>query len=257
MLDAEKYADGPGAETGGEQKRQPPTSLPVLLVMHQLHSTAGHVGRLLQQRGVPLDVRRPRFGERLPPTLEGHAGAVIFGGPMSANDDEDYLRQEMKLVSTALREERPFLGLCLGGQMLAKELGAKVALDPEDHVEIGYFPVEPCDGIEIGGEWPGQFYQWHREGFDLPAGAKLLARSDGRFENQAFQYGRAAFGTQFHPEISYALVSRWSAWNEEKLLLPGAWPRRRQLEDHIVQAPRVLRWLDQFLGEWLALGKKR
>src|SRR6187549_305659 len=99
---------------------------PVLIVLHQEHSTPGRVGLRLAARGHGLDIRRPRFGDPLPETLAGHAGAVIFGGPMSANDADDYIRVETEWVRVPLREEAPFLGLCLGAQMMARHLGAEV-----------------------------------------------------------------------------------------------------------------------------------
>src|ERR1700726_2535544 len=68
---------------------------PVLIVLHQETSTPGRVGNALRLLGHPLDIRRPRFGDPLPETLDGHAGAVIFGGPMSANDPDDYVRREI------------------------------------------------------------------------------------------------------------------------------------------------------------------
>ena len=76
---------------------------PILMVLHQEHSTPGRVGRLLRERGYALDLRRPRFGDPLPPTLADHAGAVIFGGPMSANDDDDFIHREIDWVGVALR----------------------------------------------------------------------------------------------------------------------------------------------------------
>ena len=68
---------------------------PVLIVLHQEHSTPGRVGHRLTERGHALDIRRPRFGDPLPDTLADHAGAIVFGGPMSSNDDEDYIRREI------------------------------------------------------------------------------------------------------------------------------------------------------------------
>ena len=103
--------------------RRPPKA-PILIVLHQEHSTPGRVGRLLRERGYPLDIRRPRYGDPLPETLAGHAGAVIFGGPMSANDPDDFVKPEIDWIGGAAQGERPFLGLCLGAQMLAKHLGA-------------------------------------------------------------------------------------------------------------------------------------
>src|SRR5882757_10371078 len=76
----------------------PTASLPVLIVLHQETSTPGRVGNALRALGHPLDVRRPRFGDALPETLDEHAGAVIFGGPMSANDGDEYLRREIDWI---------------------------------------------------------------------------------------------------------------------------------------------------------------
>ena len=100
---------------------------PVLVVLHQETSTPGRVGNALRALGHCLDIRRPRFGDSLPETLDAHAGAVIFGGPMSANDSDDYVTREIDWIEVPLREQRPFLGICLGAQMLAKHLGAEVA----------------------------------------------------------------------------------------------------------------------------------
>src|SRR3954454_1153131 len=115
------------------------TNLPVLIILHQESSTPGRVGNALRALGHRLDIRRPRFGDPLPETLAQHAGAVVSGGPMSANDPDDYIRREIDWIEIPLREQRPFLGICLGAQMLAKQLGAKVAPHPEGQVEVGYY----------------------------------------------------------------------------------------------------------------------
>src|ERR1700758_5855935 len=109
--------------------------LPVLIVLHQETSTPGRIGNALRALGYRLDIRRPRFGDPLPETLAGHAGAVIFGGPMSANDPDDYVRAEIEWIKVPLREGKPFLGICLGAQMLARHLGATVAAHPEGAAE--------------------------------------------------------------------------------------------------------------------------
>ncbi|MBN9056457.1 MAG: hypothetical protein J0H80_22430, partial [Rhizobiales bacterium] len=99
---------------------------PVLVVLHQETSSPGRVGQILQAMGLALDIRRPVLGDPLPDTLDHHAGAVVFGGPMSANDDEPYIRREIDWLSVPLGENRPFLGICLGAQMLVKTLGGTV-----------------------------------------------------------------------------------------------------------------------------------
>jgi GMP synthase (glutamine-hydrolysing) len=163
---------------------------PILIILHQEHSTPGRIGHALEQLGYPLDVRRPRFGEALPPTMAEHAGAVIFGGPMSANDSDDFIRREIDWIGVPLRENKPFLGICLGAQRCAKHLGGRVFRHPNGHVEVGYYPVRPtADGLAVVPTWPEYVYQWHREGFDLPTGAELLAESD-IFEVQAIRCGR-------------------------------------------------------------------
>ncbi|WP_198024399.1 hypothetical protein [Mesorhizobium sp. LSHC412B00] len=81
---------------------------------------------MLLEEGFDLDIRRPPLGDSLPETLEGHAGAVVFGGPMSANDEDEFVRRETNWLNVPLKENRPFLGICLGAQMLANHLGGKV-----------------------------------------------------------------------------------------------------------------------------------
>jgi GMP synthase (glutamine-hydrolysing) len=247
-----------------EQRRRPePTGsgagkAPILMVLHQEHSTPGRLGRLLALRGHKLDLRRPRFGDPLPATLADHAGAVIFGGPMSANDEEDFVRREIEWVGVALREGKPLLGLCLGAQMMARHLGARVYAHPEGRAEIGYYPLVPtAEGLslqeDLGVAWPSHVYHWHREGFDCPPCSKTLARGDD-FPTQAIRIGRAAYGFQFHPEVTHAMMCRWTVRGHERLSLPGAQDRSRQIEGRFMHDPAVRIWLDAFLDHWLAAG---
>ena len=77
----------------------------------------------MSRKGFSLDIRKPRFGEPLPETMDEHAGAIIFGGPMSANDPDDFIKAETDWIGVTLKEGAPFLGVCLGAQMLVKHLG--------------------------------------------------------------------------------------------------------------------------------------
>ena len=231
---------------------------PILIVLHQEHSTPGRVGRLLRERGYPLDIRRPRYGDPLPETLAEHAGAVIFGGPMSANDPDDFIKAEINWIGVPLKENKPFLGLCLGAQMLAKHMGARVWAHPEGRAEIGYYPLLPTaagDALSerLGIAWPTHVYHWHREGFDCPTGARTLAAGDD-FPTQAISAGEAAFGLQFHPEVTHAMICRWTVMAEERLALPGAQDRVRQLAGRFQYDPHVSRWLNSFLDHWLGAG---
>ena len=165
-------------------------SKPVLIIVHQEHSSPGRVGQVLAKLGYPLDIRRPRFGDPLPQTMQEHTAAVIFGGPQSANDTDDFIKAETDFIGVPLRANKPYLGDCLGAQMMARHLGGSVWPHPQGHAEVGYYPIRPTEaGLSITPEWPDAVYQWHREGFDLPAGGELLAAGEGAFAIQAFRYG--------------------------------------------------------------------
>ena len=225
--------------------------LPVLIVLHQETSSPGRVGNALRALGHGLDIRLPRFGDPLPETLDAHAGAVILGGPMSANDPDDYVRREIDWIAVPLKEQRPFLGICLGAQMLARHLGARVAPHPEGRVEIGYYPIRAtAAGRRICPHWPDHVYHWHREGFELPSGAELLAEG-GDFPMQAFRLDNA-FGLQFHPDVTYAMMHRWTTRGDSRLELPGARPRHHHFADRAVHDVTERAWLRQFLDDWLA-----
>ena len=223
----------------------------VLVVLHQEHSTPGRVGRLLASRGYRLDMRRPVLGDPLPSDLRDYAGVVIFGGPMSANDERDFIHREMDLIGVALKEDVPYLGLCLGAQLLTRAAGGRVAPHPEGLVEIGYVKVEPT---EAGRDWirsPMKVYQWHREGMDIPSCCELLATND-RYPVQAFRYGANAFGFQFHPEVTLEMKEIWTLKAAERLKMPGAQPRGVHLAMHPLYDPPLDRWINGFLDRWLA-----
>lgn len=225
---------------------------PVLLILHQENSTPGRIGHYLVARGVPLDIRRPRLGDPLPETLEHHTGAVIFGGPQSANDSDDNILQEIDWIKIPLKEQKPFLGVCLGAQMLAKHLGASVGFHPEGKAEVGYYPIRATDAARaVCGDWPEVVYQWHREGFTLPAGAELLAEGD-IFQTQAMRYGPAAYGVQFHAEVTHAMMCRWTTRGHARMELPGAKQRAEHFAERPVYDPAIRTWLSSFLDRWLA-----
>ncbi|MGO9356277.1 MAG: glutamine amidotransferase [Xanthobacteraceae bacterium] len=236
----------------GDRPPPPPaaSSRPVLIVLHQESSSPGRVGNALRAMGFALDIRRPRFGDALPESLEAHAGAVVFGGPMSANDPDDYIRREIDWLAVPLREGRPLLGICLGAQMLARQLGARVAPHPEGRVEVGYYPILPtAAGRAICPGWPEQVYHWHGEGFELPAGCELLAEGHD-FPVQAFRCG-PGYALQFHPDVTYAMLHRWTARGCERLAAPGARRVEEHFRDRAVHDVVERAWLRAFLEGWL------
>ena len=222
----------------------------LLIVLHQENSTPGRLGHALKQRGFALDIRRPCCGDALPATLAEHAGAIIFGGPMSVNEADENVRREIDWIAVPLKEKKPFLGICLGAQMLAHHLGSRVYRHSDGHAEVGYYPIRPTAlGRAVCDPWPEQVYQWHREGFDLPLGAELLAEGDA-FPVQAFRQD-SAYALQFHPDVTHATICRWTTRGHERTLLPGAKPRAAHFADRAVHDPAGRAWLAAFLNHWL------
>ena len=226
---------------------------PILIVLHQEHSTPGRVGLRLADRGYQLDIRRPRFGDALPETLAAHAGAIVFGGPMSVNDSDAYLKQETDWIGVALREGAPFLGLCLGAQMLARHLGAAVGPHADGHIELGWFGLTATEAGRQLTRWPDRVHQFHREGFALPVGATLLAEGAAEtFPNQAFAYGAAAFAIQFHIELTTAMVGRWTQRIGERAKVPGGQAAALHFEGRALHDWKTAAFLETFLDIWLA-----
>lgn len=218
----------------------------LLVVLHQERSTPGRVGERLKARGFALDVRRPALGDPLPDTFANHAGLLVFGGPMSANDDSDFIRAETRLMERALAADLPTLGICLGAQILARALGGQVAPHAEGICEMGYYPLQATAAGAALMPWPGHVYHWHTEGFDVPAGAELLATGTV-FPNQAFRAG-AAYGVQFHPEVTREMMVTWIERGAHRFSRKGAQPGEAHLAGWALHDGAVVSWLDAFLA---------
>jgi GMP synthase (glutamine-hydrolysing) len=224
---------------------------PVLIVLHQAHSNPGRVGQALIARGLTLDIRRHALGDPLPQTMDEHEAAIIFGGPMSANDDLPFIHAEIDWISkVALRSAKPYFGICLGGQMMAKALGAKVYGRDDARVEVGYYPIRPTDAGRGLFDNPQFVYQWHVEGFELPTGAVKLAEGHD-FPVQAMRYGENAYGIQFHPELTTPMMAAWLERAAPRLELPGAQAAELHHKGRAAHDQDLRNWLNRFIDHWL------
>jgi GMP synthase-like glutamine amidotransferase len=184
-----------------------------LVLQHIACEPPGVFEDVLIERGAQIHRVELDEGERLPDWRDVDL-IVAMGGPMSVNDEDEHpwLVEEKRLIREAVQAGVGYWGACLGVQLLASALGARVYAGAVP--EVGVLPVtltdEAMDDPVLGGlprELPS--LQWHGDTFDLPDGAVLLARSPA-YPHQAFRYGRAAYGVQFHVEVTGDIARRWA-----------------------------------------------
>jgi GMP synthase-like glutamine amidotransferase len=173
----------------------------------------GLLGRVVRARGVPIVSAHAWEGDLDGMRAGDFAGIVPLGGSMQSWDEArmPFLGRERELLREAVDEGVPVLGICLGGQLLARALGAEVY--PSERPERGWLTIEATpdaamDPLLAHLREPVGVYQWHLDVFDLPDGAVRLARSD-LSANQAFRYGERAWGLQFHPEVDAPIFAGW------------------------------------------------
>jgi len=224
-----------------------------LFILHQQTSEAGDIANKLKIRGFNFEISRPSLGDSLPTNLNNYSAIVVFGGPMSANDNDEFMKKEIDWIGQVLQSEVPFLGICLGAQILVKYLGCKVEKNPNEFSEIGFYKIQPTEnGIKMF-QSQDVFYQFHTEGFELPSGCELLAKGD-IFTNQAFRY-KNCYGLQFHPEVNIYLHLKWLFLVLIKkphiLFKNGAQNIFYQLWLRIKYNSSISRWLDNFLDNYL------
>lgn len=224
----------------------------ILLIDHPVSQRDDRASVRLTEMGYAVEWCCPGKGEPLPAPSGDHVAAVVYGGAESANDDatHPHVAAELKWIEGWLETGKPYLGFCLGAQLLARVLGARVAPHPDGLYEIGYVPVEAqpaADGLAAG---LPHVYHWHHEGFEVPDGAELLFQGPV-FPNQAYRYRRNVYGLQFHPEVTMAGMGRWMREAAHMLEEPNAHPRERQLADAAKYDAPLSAWLDRFLDRWV------
>ncbi|HET7101528.1 MAG TPA: type 1 glutamine amidotransferase [Terriglobia bacterium] len=175
------------------------------IIQHVVFEGPGAIAEWALERGHSKTFTRQPRGEKLP-ALDTFDFLVVMGGPMSANDDSRFawLAAEKRLIAEAVQRRKAVLGVCLGAQLVAQVLGARVYRNREK--EIGWFPVRLTPEAAASGLFGGlpeemTVLHWHGETFDMPHGAVRLAESVV-CRNQAFELDGRVLGLQFHLEVT-------------------------------------------------------
>ena len=217
----------------------------VLSIVHQPDAASGVFAEAAAEGGHQLDEWLIARDAEPPVPLGSYGAVLVFGGAMHV-DQEDrhgWLRDERLLLRGLAEDGVPLLGVCLGGQLVARALGAHVRRMPGP--EVGWFDVEllpEAAGDPLFGGLPERFssFQWHTYRFELPDGAVPLARNVRCL--QAFRAGRAAWGIQFHAEVTHESVADWArASNPE--------------DDGAVDVAALLAETEERIAGWNAFGK--
>ncbi len=185
----------------------------ILVLQNSPQAPAGIVGQALQDAGARLDTRLVLDGDALPDRLDGYDGILVLGGPMGAHDDDRHpaLADQAALIGRAAADGLPLLGICLGGQLMARAAGARVGR--AETPEIGFVQLDPLPAAAddplfgpLGA--PPPIMELHFDTFATPETAtRLLASAD--CANQAFRWGPGQYALQFHPEVDAGIIGTW------------------------------------------------
>jgi GMP synthase-like glutamine amidotransferase len=204
-----------------------------LVIKHIDVEGPGLIEHCLKQGKIPYRILNLMSSVRFP-RLEGITHIVLLGGPMNVNEEGRYpfLREEDLFIKEAIQRGKAILGICLGAQLIAKALGAKVFKAPVK--EIGWYDVSLT---KIGSQDPlfsdlpktFSVFQWHEDTFEIPKSGKLIATSSP-VSHQAFRYGEKVYGLQFHLEVTEEMIREWVETYEDEFKGPQASPPSSRVE---------------------------
>jgi GMP synthase (glutamine-hydrolysing) len=185
----------------------------LLVFQHVAHETLGSLDPLLRDAGFRIRYVNYSVRPDAKPSLNRYRGLVVLGGPMNCDQVDRYphLRREVEAIQQMIDAGKPVLGICLGSQLIARALGARVRKNPVK--EIGWYDLETTyegrnDPVFGRLGKTQKIFQWHGDTFDIPDHAVRLASSPD-CRNQAFRYGENVYGLQFHLEVDQPMIERW------------------------------------------------
>src|SRR5262245_49760453 len=227
----------------------------VLVFQHDPFEDLGFFAEVLEKQGADYRVIRLFHGEMPEAELKDVGLLMVLGGPMGADEEKSFpfLRWEKRIIRAAIDEAVPVLGISLGAQLIASTLGTQVFHGSVK--EIGWSPISitPYGQMDsLIGYLPenATVFQWHGDGFELPAGAIRLA-SSAHYSTQAFRLGKTVYGLQFHLEVTPPMIERWIDQRSKDLALtPYVFPDKILADTHSY-APTLKYYAERFLSEFV------
>ena len=225
---------------------------PVAVFRHNSSEGPGYFATFLDAHSVPWQLIKIDVGEAVPASIETFSGLCFMGGPMSVNDDLPWIPAALNLIRQAVSHDVPVIGHCLGGQLIAKALGATVSRNPVK--EIGWGRVEIAS--PLAGEWLGdtqsfEAFHWHGETFSLPPGATRLLQS-AYCSNQAYAIGKT-LGMQCHVEMTAEMIHLWNlAWDPENAAPGPSVQRPQEMYERMEERIAAMRAVaDKLYARWI------
>ena len=232
---------------------------PVLILQHLSADGPAYLETWLRRERRPFHVFNTEAGQAFPESISDYAALAVLGGEMSANDPLPSLRAAERLILDAMQTDVPVLGHCLGGQLMARALGAEVAGSPAP--EVGWHAMRLSPHAEaiawLGDGEETTVFQWHYDAFDLPRGALPLASSEA-CPYQAFAIG-PHLAMQFHVELDEAKLRAWATTHDERFLAASEVPSVHSAARMLADAQRHLaaqqRLADRIYTRWLSFAE--
>ena len=232
----------------------------LLIVTHKPVKAWDRAALHLHEQGYQIVYVCPAAGEALPDVHDPDLAAAIFMGGYQCAYETDiypYIRDERDWIASWIPKNKPLLGICLGSQMIAHELGAWTGAPDSGEQEYGYHEIFPTEAGAAEGFLPGvlKVTQAHCHEWALPPGGVLLA-SSARFAHQAYRIGETVYGFQFHPEVTGEILEEWLSedWMPEGH--PGAHSKDRQRQDRAACESAMDAWFRGFLDRWIVSGQR-
>jgi GMP synthase (glutamine-hydrolysing) len=233
----------------------------VCVLQHHPVEGLGTIARAFSASGLSWMITSPVLGEPVPSKIDDLDGLVVMGGPMAVYQAErfPFLNDEISLIRAVVRKGRPVLGVCLGAQIVAAALGAKVTRNPAGR-EIGWIPValDDCacgDPLLRDISSPIVPFHWHADAFELPEHAVALASSE-KTPRQAFRYGDNVYGLQFHLEVTADAVAAMAAQWPRDLERAGV-SARDMIAESAARMPALEPIAAAVFGRWCEMVKRR